>query len=252
MPDGWITDPEVLLKEVGVFTRLKERRRFERRKLLVAANIEVKGERFEGVIVDVSPGGARIRFDTPLTAGDELNLVLTELGQLGAQVVWQRHGEAGVRFLLAPDEMAPRVQELLAQEQQARAVSKRKEAKPSVLRRREAKTAAEGARLDPALLRAVKLAGAGLACIIGVVIGAMMIASSLAREAPRAPLVLNGGEQHGCASLLGRVTGSTNQIDFSLNVASAAQFKCLDLQHPGRIDHDLHGHMIQAVKVPVQ
>jgi hypothetical protein len=251
MPDGWITDPEVLLKEVGVFARLKERRRFERRKLLVAANIEVKGERFEGVIVDVSPGGARIRFDTLLTAGDELNLVLTELGQLGAQVVWQREGEAGVRFLLAPDEMAPRVQELLAQELQARAVPK-KEAKPSILRRREAKPPGEGARLDPALLRAAKLAVAGLACIVGVATGAMMIASSLAREAPPPPLVLIGGEPHNCAGLLGRVTSSTNQIDFSLNVASAAQSKCLDLRHPGRIESDPHGHMVQAVKVPLQ
>lgn len=248
MADGWITDRDALLNEVGLFAALRERRRFERRKLRVAANIEVKGERFEGVIVDVSPGGARIRFDTPLTVGDDLNLVLKELEQLGAQVVWQRRGEAGLRFLLAPDEVAPRLQQWLAQEAQARAAPRGKAARPSVLRRREAKPQARRT-LDPALRRAAQLAAAGLACIVAVAFGAMMIASSLAHEV-QPPLALTGGEPHGCSSLLGRVTHSTNQIDFALNVASAAESKCLDLQHPGRNDNDLRGHIVHAVKVP--
>src|SRR5580700_12158905 len=101
MPDGWITDSQVLLKEVSRLAALKERRRFERRKLHVAATIEVRGLRFEGQIIDLSPGGARIRFDVPLAAGEELDVVLRALNQLGAQVVWRRQGEAGVRFLLA-------------------------------------------------------------------------------------------------------------------------------------------------------
>jgi hypothetical protein len=243
MPDGWITDPKVLLQDVSRFAELKERRRFERRKMLVAATIEVRGLRFEGQIIDLSPGGARIRFDVPLAAGEELDVVLRALNQLGAQVVWRREGEAGVRFLLAPEVVVPRLQAVLAQEMRARAAPK-PEPPPEA-----APVAPEAGLAAGAIAMLAAAVIAGIAALIG---GGMMITSPLAREAPAAPLAITGGasDQHSCAALLDKVSASTNQIGFSLNVASAAQALCLNLHAPDDAKTDLHGHMVQATKVP--
>jgi hypothetical protein len=247
MPDGWITDSQVLLKEVSRLAALKERRRFERRKLHVAATIEVRGERFEGQIIDLSPGGARIRFDAPLAAGEELNVVLQELNQLGAQVVWRREGEAGVRFLLAPEEVAPRLEAVLAQEARARAAPK-----PAPVPPPEAAPVEEEAGLAGGVI--AMLAGAGIACIAAVLGGGIMLAGPVAQAAPPAPLAITAGatDQHSCAALLGKVATSTNQVAFSLSVASAAQSKCLNLHVPGYAETDLNGHMVQATKLPVR
>jgi PilZ domain-containing protein len=246
MPDGWITDSQVLLKEVSRFAALKQRRRFERRKMPVAATVEVRGERFEGQIIDLSPGGARIRFDAPLAAGEELNVVLQELNQLGAQVVWRREGEAGVRFLLAPEEVAPRLEAVLTQEARARAA-----AKPPPAPLPEAAPVEEDAGLAGGVI--AMLAAAGIACIAAVIGGGMMLAGPVAQAAARAPLAVTAGasEQHSCAALLGKVATSTNQVGFSLSVASAAQSKCLNLHVPGYDETDLNGHMVQATKLPV-
>jgi c-di-GMP-binding flagellar brake protein YcgR len=120
-----------------------ERRRFVRKRVLWAASIEVRGERLEGVITDLSAGGARLRFAAPLTEGEELRLILSEFDAMGAKVVWQRDGEAGVQFVLAPSE----VLEALARRQVAG----------------EARDAAEeGRRAKGMLARGIAAAGAWL------------------------------------------------------------------------------------------
>jgi hypothetical protein len=248
MPDGWITDSQVLLKEVGELARLKERRRFERRKMPVAATIEVRGERFEGQIIDLSPGGARIRFDAPMAAGEELKVVLQELNQLGAQLVWRREGEAGVRFLLAPQEVAPRLEAVLAQEARSRAA-------PQPAPEPEAKPVAEPVAEEAGLAAGViaMAAAACIACIAAAIGGGMMLTGPVAAAAPSAPLAITAGatDQHSCAALLGKITSSTNQVGFSLSVASAAQSNCLNLHVPGYAETDVKGHMLQATKIPL-
>jgi hypothetical protein len=82
-----------------------ERRRFVRKNVLWAATVEVRGRQIEGVITDLSAGGARLRFNAPLDKGEELRLILSEFEAVGAKVVWQRDGEAGVQFVLAPAEV---------------------------------------------------------------------------------------------------------------------------------------------------
>lgn len=69
-----------------------------------------------------------------------------------------------------------------------------------------------------------------------------------------AVLALNAGasDQRDCSVLLGKITGATNQIDFSLRIASAAQAKCLDLLHIDRSYNDMNAHMTQATKVPLR
>jgi len=81
----------------------RKRRRFDRKKVLWAATIIVRGQRFEGAILDLSFGGARLRFGTPLAEGEELRLILKDYDALDAKVVWQRGGEVGLQFLASRD-----------------------------------------------------------------------------------------------------------------------------------------------------
>ncbi len=249
MPDDRITDAKDLLKQVSDFgERLKERRRFERKRLLWAATVEVRGQRFEGMIVDLSPGGARIKFDAPVATGDELTLVLKQLDELGAKVVWQREGEAGLQFLLAPDEVAARIQQRLPAES-ADGDAARPPPPPA------AAPPAAGTSLSSAVpRRRVTLLAAAFVAGLGALIGgSVVVARSFPAKEASPLLVLNGGasDQHSCANLLDKVGGSTNQVDFSLSVASAAQAKCLDIHHLGPSDNDRNERMVRTTKVPL-
>ena len=111
MPDGdaRITNLQYLVKQIGTFRdQIEERRRFTRKPVLWAATVEIRGKRCEGLIVDLSPGGARIRFDTKAETGDELLLVLDQFDTFGAKVIWQYDGEAGIHFVAAPADIAAR------------------------------------------------------------------------------------------------------------------------------------------------
>jgi len=234
MPHDCITDPKDLLREIEVFgERLMERRRFERRGVRWTAAVELRGQRFEGVITDLSPGGARIKFDAAVEKGDELRLVLHHLSELGARVVWQRRGEAGLSFLLAPQEVADRL---------------RPKAVPA--------PAAPVEGRKPAL-RAHRRAwlAASIAAGLCVILGSAALAGVFAAVPSPEPEILArsiGSGEHGCAARIGKITAATNQIDFSLSVASAAEAKCLDLHHLDQAGNDLRGHMTQATKVPLR
>jgi hypothetical protein len=244
MPQDCITDPKVLLREIGAFgVRLRERRRFERQELQWTATVEVRGQRFEGVISDLSPGGARIKFDAAVEKGDELRLVLRQLNELGAKVVWQRQGEAGLSFVLAPEEVAVRLKGKIL----PAGPELRSEATPPAATDDEPPPVADAPRAKRPL---VALAAAGMAMLALVGLGSIFVGPPA--DAP-AVLALNLGasEQHDCSVLLGKITNATNQIDFSLRVASAAQSKCLDLQHIDQSYNDMNAHMTQATKVPL-
>lgn len=243
MPDDRITDAKDLLKQVSDFgERLKDRRRYERKRLLWAATVEVRGQRFEGMIVDLSAGGARIKFDAPVATGDELTLVLKQLDELGAKVVWQREGEAGLQFLLAPDEVAARIQQKLAFD-----VTETDEKKPAPPPSGAASGGASRRRLT--LLAAAAIAGLG-----ALISGSVVVARAFSDEGGPQVLALSAGasDQRSCSTLLGKVGSATNQVDFSLNVASAVQAKCLDINHLGPSDSDRSGHMVRATKVPLR
>lgn len=107
------TDAPDAVKLVSEFGERLERRRFERKKVLWAASVDLRGQRFEGMIVELSAGGARLKFAGPVADGEELTLVLKQLEALDAKVIWQRKGETGLQFLLAPDEVAARVRDRL-------------------------------------------------------------------------------------------------------------------------------------------
>ncbi|HUH84644.1 MAG TPA: PilZ domain-containing protein [Stellaceae bacterium] len=248
MPHDCITDPKALLRELGAFgEKLRERRRFERQELHWTATVEVRGQRFEGVVTDLSPGGARIKFEAAVQKGDELRLVLRQLNELGAKVVWQRQGEAGLSFVLAPEEVAARLK--------GKVLPFRSEpaSQPSARAATEEPPAAADAPADapPRSKRLlVALAAAGTAILALLALGSLFIQPPA--EAPTV-LALNGGasDQHDCSVLLGKITGANNQVDFSLRMASAAQAKCLDLLHIDQSYNDMNAHMTHATKVPL-
>jgi hypothetical protein len=240
MAEQQITDAKNLVSKVSALGALmRERRRHDRQPLSWTATIEVRGKRFEGTIIDLSPGGARLRFDAAIARGDELTLVLKELDGLGARVIWQQQGEAGIQFMLGPEEVTARV-----------------ESKTGLDLRGPAKRVAPSPPppMPEALAPAGKRKGRlGLLALAGssatILLGAMLVGSG--EEGIKQVFAITGGaaSQHDCSSRLDKLAGSTNQIDFSLNVASAVQSKCLDLKQVGGGETDPRGHMVQATKV---
>jgi hypothetical protein len=246
MPHDCITDPKALLREIGAFgEKLRERRRFERQALQWTATVEMRGQRFEGVITDLSPGGARIKFDAAVRKGDELRLVLRQLNELGAKVVWQRQGEAGLSFVLAPDEVAARLKGKIPPPRSEPALEPAPPAPPDDAP--PAETDAPRLRTRPL----VALAAAAMAILALMALGSLFV-----RPPAEAPVVLalNAGasDQHDCSVLLNKITGASNQVDFSLRIASAAQAKCLNLLHIDQSYNDMNAHMTQATKVPLR
>src|SRR5258708_17144794 len=89
---------------------MEERGRFTRKPVLWAASVEIRGKRCEGLIVDFSPGGARIRFDAEAETGDELLVVLDQFDTFRAKVIWQYDGEDCIHVVAAPAEVAAPVE----------------------------------------------------------------------------------------------------------------------------------------------
>ena len=64
-----------------------------------------------GTVYDVSEGGICLVTTTPLQAGDQYELILTDClvhftKEIRAEVVWYRRGRAGLRWIdLAPDQL---------------------------------------------------------------------------------------------------------------------------------------------------
>jgi hypothetical protein len=249
MVEQHITDAKTLVEEVSAYgDRMAERRRHERKRGLWAATVDVRGQRFEGTIVDLSPGGARIRFDAAVAKGDELNIVLKQLDALGAKVVWQRAGEAGIQFMMAPEEMAARVKDQLAR---APDVPPTIESLPLPSSRPGSAERPPSRR--PPLTVIASLVIAVMALSGAVIGGATMLTGASSQEAPMTIYAVTAGatEQHSCGNRMDKVNGATNQVDFSLNVAAAVEAKCLDLK---RItgDNDPRGRMVQATKVHIR
>lgn len=253
MLDDRITDGKALIAEISAFgEKLEERRRFERKTLFWAATVDVRGQRFEGTIIDFSAGGARIRFDAAVAEGEVLTLALKQLAELGAKVVWRRQGEAGLQFLLAPEEVAARVQGLLepgpGSDGPAEASAPAATALPSAA----PPAAKPAAPVGAGSRRRTRLAwtALGMAALAG---GAIAMGRSGQGAAPLLPVTIEANDQHSCNTLMGRVNGATNAIDFDLRVASAVSAKCLDINHlVGANADDLNRRMVQAAKRPVR
>jgi len=243
MAEREITDARNLVAEVSALgAAMRERRRHDRQPLSWTATIEVRGKRFEGTIIDLSPGGARLRFDAAIARGDELTLVLKELDGLGARVVWQQQGEASIQFMLGPEEVTDRVESKIGLDLRARPANRTPAAPPAPM---PSPMPDAPPQKRPGRLGLLALAGSAATVILGGVV------LSSGDESIKQVFAITGGAagQHDCSNRLDKLAGSTNQIDFSLNVASAVQSKCLDLKQISGGETDPRGHMVQATKV---
>ena len=228
--------PAVMAFGAGV-----EERRRDRRGRVWAATVEIRGDSFAGRILDFAPAPRQLDFGAPVGGRDALPELLLRLDRLGAPLLWRRDRDDGAQLLFAPRELAARLRGVLPP-----LVDRSEETVPELPRRRWA----------PGRGRRLGLAAAGSS--LAVVSVAVMLsfhsdgATGRGEGDATAPLAVMAGaaDQHSCPQLLGRVTGATNQIDFSLHVAAAAQAKCLDLQHGGVTEPE--GHIVQATKLPLR
>jgi hypothetical protein len=87
----------------------KEIRAHERKRVLWHATLQQDGRTWACKVVDVSPGGAKIRIDERLTIDSEVILTIDRLGNFPGEVRWQDADFAGIRFLEDADVVRARL-----------------------------------------------------------------------------------------------------------------------------------------------
>jgi len=81
------------------------RRQHERKDASFNAEITLGEERRGCTILDISPGGARLKPLDGTEKGQEGTLHLGKLGDFPVTVAWCREGATGVQFQMPPDEV---------------------------------------------------------------------------------------------------------------------------------------------------
>ncbi len=90
-----------------------ERRQFRRKAVIWAAKVEAKGGTFDCITLDLSLGGARLRFSDHVEMLEQVVLVLEKFGKFQGEIVWQTPTEIGVQFTEAPEAVAARFGNIL-------------------------------------------------------------------------------------------------------------------------------------------
>lgn len=88
-----------------------ENRRHDRTGVALAGKLRVEGSEaatYDCEIIDLSPGGAKIRTDFRLDKNAAVHLQIEQMGEFGADVAWYRHPLAGLTFH-APTEVMTEV-----------------------------------------------------------------------------------------------------------------------------------------------
>jgi PilZ domain len=81
-------------------TPAAEQRRQDRRSGVWSAQLETtSGRRLDCILFDISPGGAKLRLDEPVAAGEVITLISERFGKRGARVAWTAPRRAGLTFL---------------------------------------------------------------------------------------------------------------------------------------------------------
>jgi PilZ domain len=80
----------------------KEIRAHKRKRVSWDATLQQGGLAWACKVVDVSPGGAKIRIDERLTINSQVMLTIDRLGNFPGEVRWEDEDFAGIRFLEDP------------------------------------------------------------------------------------------------------------------------------------------------------
>ncbi len=79
-----------------------DRRRYKRAHVLFSGRLFSGKRGIEGLVLDLSPNGARIRFHEPIAADSAMTLRLAESVDLKVEVAWQKGNSLGLQFLDLP------------------------------------------------------------------------------------------------------------------------------------------------------
>ena len=79
-----------------------DRRRYKRAHVLFSGRLLSGKRSVEGLILDLSANGARIRFHEPITADSAMTLRLAESVDLKVEVAWQNGNSLGLQFREVP------------------------------------------------------------------------------------------------------------------------------------------------------
>jgi len=82
-----------------------ERRRFRRKSVILASTLVTARGAVQCVVLDLSLGGARIRFPEKLEPLEQVTLVFAKFGRFPGHVVWRNGADAGLQFSDPPDEI---------------------------------------------------------------------------------------------------------------------------------------------------
>ena len=84
----------------------RERRRYKRTHVLMAADLVSAQRATAGLVLDISANGAQIQFTEPLVPDSALTLRLAETVDLGVEIAWRSHNRIGLRFRDLPSRIS--------------------------------------------------------------------------------------------------------------------------------------------------
>jgi hypothetical protein len=90
-----------------------ERQAHPRTSVYCSGKLTTGGQTWDCEILDISVGGAKIRFPTPLDPGAELSLMIEPHGTIPGRIAWQNSQYLGVEFACDPEQTARLVRDVL-------------------------------------------------------------------------------------------------------------------------------------------
>ena len=83
-----------------------ERRHFKRTNTFIRARLFSANERYDGVVLDVSVNGVKMRLDAPPALGGPVFLALAGSVHFGGEVAWRQDNLIGITFMQRPEQLA--------------------------------------------------------------------------------------------------------------------------------------------------
>ena len=84
----------------------RERRRYKRTHVLMAADLVSAQRAIKGFVLDISANGAQIQFPEPVVPDSDISLRLAETVDLGVEIAWRSHNRLGLRFRDLPSQIS--------------------------------------------------------------------------------------------------------------------------------------------------
>jgi hypothetical protein len=84
----------------------RERRRYKRTHVLMAADLVSARHATAGFVLDISANGAQIQVPEPLVPDSAMTLRLAETVDLSVEIAWRSHNRLGLRFRDLPSQIS--------------------------------------------------------------------------------------------------------------------------------------------------